>query len=97
MARTKKGAARAASTSLFVWVRTGPLRRRLMTRRQAEARGFKVEGNEAVPQSSEPKPTKKQLLERAAELNVDLSALGKRPKNDDIAAAIAEAEGGSGE
>lgn len=43
-------------------------------------------------QSGGSKPTKAQLLERYDELYPNRDALGARPKNDDIAAAIAQAE-----
>lgn len=39
-----------------------------------------------------PKPTKKQLLARAAAVGVDVEALGPRPTNEAISEAIAQAE-----
>ena len=89
MPRTKRGAAKAAPDSLFVWVETGPGRRRLMPRRQAAKRGFKLPGS-AEPEKAPAAPTKAELLARAEELGIE--GLNERTKNDDIAAAIAEAE-----
>lgn len=88
MARNSRGAAKAAPDSLFVWVQTGN-RRRLMTRRAAEAAGVDLPGS-AEPKSAPEAPTKKELLARADELGIE--GLTERTKNDDIAAAIAKAE-----
>lgn len=90
MPRQSKGAAKAAPDSLFVWVETGN-RRRLMSRRAAEAAGFELPGS-AEPEPQPSAPTKKDLLARADELGIE--GLTERSKNDDIAAAIAEAEAG---
>ena len=89
MARSAKGAAKAAPDSLFVWVEIGPGRRRLMPRRAAARQGFELPGS-AEPTPTPSAPTKKELLARAEELGIE--GLTAKTTNDDIAAAIAEAE-----
>lgn len=94
MAR-KRGAAKAASNSLFVWIPVGQ-RRRLVSRRRAKALGINVEAPKAAAATVPAAPTKKQLLARAEELGIG-DQVKKSMKNDDIAAAIGKAEAAKAE
>ena len=65
MARSEKGAAQAAPSSLFTWVDSGPNRRRLVSRRQVGT----LRAPEQKPEK-DAEPTVAELRDTAAELEI---------------------------